>query len=338
MIIGPFDLRNRILLIAEIGNNHEGSVALAEEMIGKAAEAGAGAVKFQTIVPERLVSVQHAERVEQLKRFQLGFEEFAQLKRTADREGVLFLSTPFDLDSIAFLDRIVPAFKIASGDNNFFPLLETVAATGKPVLMSTGMADEDQVRASVSFLRKNWETMGIRQEIALLHCVASYPTPVEQANLLALKKLEGIGDTLGYSDHTLGIDAAVLAVALGARVIEKHFTLDKNYSDFRDHSLSADPGEFAELADRIQETLAYLGKGDKRIMPSETGTLAAARRSISASMDLERGTIIEWEHLTWVRPGGGLEPGREDELLGKALVRSIKRGERISSDDVLGRR
>jgi N-acetylneuraminate synthase/N,N'-diacetyllegionaminate synthase len=189
----------------------------------------------------------------------------------------MFLSTPFDVESVRHLDPLVPAFKIASGDNNFVGLLEAVAETRKPVLLSTGMAGLEDVKRSCAVLEAAWRKRGAAPGMVLLHCVSSYPTPLESANLLAMRSLEReIGYPVGYSDHTLGIEAAVLSVALGARVIEKHFTLSKTLSDFRDHQLSAEPAELAELVRRVKNARAALGDGVKRLLPVEEGVAAAA--------------------------------------------------------------
>lgn len=333
MKIGSHDLEHDVLVIAEIGNNHEGDFALAEELIRQAASAGAAAVKFQTIVPEKLVSPADVDRVRQLSRFQFSYEQFERLAATAEQHGVLFLSTPFDLESARFLDRLVPAFKIASGDNNFNPLLETVARTGKPIILSAGLMDLDEVRQSKEFIEGFWRRQGIEQQLAVLHCVVSYPTPPEQANLSAIRELAGLGVTVGYSDHTLGVEACVLAVALGARVIEKHFTLSKTHSEFRDHQLSADPAELAELVRRVREASQLLGKGQKTPQPNELTNLQRVRRSIVAARDLEPGSVLTWSDLSWVRPGGGLPPGRESELLNRTLTRSVRRGEWLLPQD-----
>ncbi len=183
MKIANFDLNKDILLVAEIGNNHEGSYALAEEMIGLAAQAGAGAVKFQTIVPEKLISLSQKERIEQLKRFQFTYDEFKRLSNVAKKENVLFLSTPFDIESAKFLEPLVPAYKIASGDNNFYPMIEVIAKTGKPIIMSTGLMKFKEIKKSIDFINKIWKKNGIKQDLAILHCVVAYPTPLDQANL-----------------------------------------------------------------------------------------------------------------------------------------------------------
>lgn len=334
MKIANFDLNKDILLVAEIGNNHEGSHALAEEMIGLAAKSGAGAVKFQTIIPEKLVSPLQKERIEQLKRFQLTYNEFEKLSKVAKKENVLFLSTPFDIESAKFLEPLVPAYKIASGDNNFYPMIEVIAKTGKPIIMSTGLMGFEEIKSSVDFINNVWEKNGIEQDLAVLHCVASYPTPPDQANLLSIKQLQNLNVTVGYSDHTLGIQAALLAIALGARIIEKHFTIDKNYSDFHDHRLSADPREIKLLAEKIKVAQELLGQDKKKVQASEKDILPAVRRSIVAKRDLEKGTIVTWEDLSWVRPGNGVPPGNEELLLGKKLKSAVTTGDLIALDNL----
>ena len=334
MKIGTLDTKDNVFTIAEIGNNHEGSYALAEEMIGLAAESGADAVKFQTIIPEKLVSSLETQRIKQLRRFQLTYGEFEKLEKVATNENVIFLSTPFDINSALFLNGLVLAFKIASGDNDFFPLIEIIARTGKPIIMSTGLMEIEEVRKSADFIRRIWQENGIIQELALLHCVSIYPTPHSEVNLLAIKQLEGIVRTVGYSDHTLGIEAAVLSVALGAKIIEKHFTLDKNHSDFRDHGLSADPEEMRELVHRVRCASQYLGNGKKVVFDDEKKIIKENRRSIVAARDLSVGHGITMDDLNWVRPADGLSPGSERQLLGKSLSRVLKKGEKILLKDI----
>lgn len=334
MKISNIDLDKQVLIIAEIGNCHEGNLALAEELICLAAKSGADAVKFQTIVPERLVSLRLNERILQLKRFQLSYAEFEKLSRTAEKENVLFLSTPFDIESALFLDGLVPAFKIASGDNTFFPLLKVVARTGKPILLSSGLVDLQEINQIKNFIESIWRENEISQEMVILHCVSGYPVPAKEANLSAIRLLMQSNVTVGYSDHTLGIEAAVLSVALGARVVEKHFTISKAYSDFHDHRLAADPAEMAQMVQRIREAETMLGDGQKILQPCEKHTFLGARRSIVARRLLKRDNIITLDDLTWVRPGGGMEPGREGEIVNKTLKRDIWPGEMISLDDV----
>jgi len=335
MKIGPIDLDREVLLVAEIGNNHEGDIGRAEELVHRAAESGAQAVKFQTIVPERLVSARDAARIDRLRRFAFSYDQFGRLAETARRAGVMFLSTPFDVESVGHLDPLVPAFKIASGDNDFVTLLEVVAATGKPILLSTGMASLDDVRRACATIEAVWRKRVGAPGMVLLHCVSSYPAPPESANLLAIRTLErAMGYPVGYSDHTLGIDAALLAVALGARVVEKHFTLSKTQSAFRDHQLSAEPAELAELVRRIRDVRAMLGDGLKVVLPVEEAVAKAARRSIVAKRALPAGHIIALDDLDWLRPGGGLPPGREAALVGRALRRAVAAGDMITPEAV----
>lgn len=336
MKIGRLDTDTRVLVIAEIGNNHEGSLELAERLIHLAADAKADAVKFQTIVPEKLVSPAQTERIAQLRRLCLPLEAFARLQRVAEEAGVLFLSTPFDCESVALLNPMVPAFKVASGDNDFFPLLEAIAGTGKPVLLSTGMADLAAVAAARACLEAAWRAHDLSGQLALLHCVSSYPTPMEEANLGAIATLAGSGVPAGYSDHTLGIDACVLAVPLGARIIEKHFTIDKAYSSFRDHQLSADPAEFATMVRRIREAEAMLGTGQKVPRQCEAGVAGAARRSAVAATNLPAGTVLTTANVLWVRPAGGISPAQAHNLVGRVLCADVARGEMIAAQHIEG--
>lgn len=335
MKIGSVDLASEVLVVAEVGNNHEGDVGLAEELVCCAAASGAQAVKFQSIQPEQLVSPADTARLAQLRRFALSEAAFERLAAVARRERIMFLSTPFHLGAVGFLDPLVPAFKVASGDIDFLPLLAEIAVTGKPVLLSTGASDLATVVHSQQFLAREWKRHGKRGDLVLLHCVVSYPTPVASANLNAITALKQISPWVGYSDHTMGIEAAVLSVALGARVIEKHFTIDKNHSDFRDHKLSADPADLAELVRRVREAAAMLGDGVKRVLECEQTTVSVARRAITAKRDLAEGTTIALADLIWLRPRAhGLAPGNEAQLVGRRLRRAVAAGKPIMPEDV----
>jgi len=332
MRIGTCDLTKQVMIVAEIGNNHEGSLQRAQDMIGAAARAGADAVKFQTIVPEKLVSADQHDRIDQLRRLCLSYEAFRTLKETADKEQVVFLSTPFDLESARFLNDLVPAFKIASGDLDFFPLLEAVAETGKPVLLSTGLATYEEISRALARIKRVWDVRGLTQEVAVLHCVARYPTPPEQANLRCISTLHHFGIVVGYSDHTVGIDAVPAAVALGARIVEKHFTLDKKQSAFRDHALSATPDEFAEMVRRVRAVCLMLGDGRREAQPCEVDARTQIRRSIAARHALRKGHHLDQGDLMWVRPQRGLKAGEEQLLLGRKLTRDIPAGTLLTLD------
>ena len=335
MIIGDFDVQKNVLVVAEIGNNHEGDFKVAQELVRQAAGSGAHAVKFQTFQTRYFVGPQDAARYARLKSFELTYPQFAELAALARARGLLFISTPLDLESARFLDGVVDAYKVASGDNDFYPLMEAIGRTGKPVIISTGMSDMEQVRAAKRCVDTVWRAGGITQEMAILHCVSSYPAPPEDINLAVLPRLASeLGCTIGYSDHTDGIEACVLAVALGARVIEKHFTLDKHYSDFRDHQLSADPAEMKRLMAEIARAQTLLGRPEKRLQPCEEAVAKVARRSIAAIRDLPAGHVLTREDLMWIRPAGGVKPGQETLLVGRRLRHAVLAADRILPDDV----
>lgn len=326
-----FDTDEKVFIIAEIGNNHEGNLDVAFEMLRTAAACGANAVKFQTIVPERLVSIKDTNRIDQLTRFQFSPDQFRQLRDEAERHQVLFLSTPFDPKAVDWLDELVPAWKIASGDNDFFPLIDRVAATGKPIIASMGLGKAENAKSFVDFVHAAWLGYQIEpMDLGLLHCRVSYPTPLDEAGLGFIESLKIDGVTPGYSDHTIGIRAAELAVAAGARIIEKHFTLDKNYSEFRDHQLSADPDDLTQLVTSIREIESMF-----RIdTASELANESAVRRSIAAASDLPIGHTVSESDLCWVRPGTGLRPGSENELCGRTLSKPIGNGDAFTMEHV----
>lgn len=328
MIIGDFDTGQRVFVVAEIGNNHEGDFALAQEMIGRAAEAGVDAVKFQTFKSESYVSVNDPERLARLRSFEFDYTQFQELGHLASQSGVIFFSTPFDVESARFLNTIQTVFKISSGDNTFFPLIDAIAGFGKPTIISTGLVD----LSYLDFLHRRWaERKSGQAELAFLHCVSGYPVPDDQANLRAISALKGRfpETTIGYSDHTIGIEAALSSVALGAQIVEKHFTIDHNYSDFRDHKLSADPREMKTLVDRIRDTELLLGSGRKESQPLENATRMVVRRSICAARSLKRGTVLSLDDLTWLRPGEGIPAGNEFEVVGRVLKHPLQKGEII---------
>ena len=335
MRIGRFDTDEQVIVVAEIGNNHEGDPQVAAELVRAAADAGAHAVKFQTIVPERLVRPTDVARIEQLRRFQLPFAELERLARLAQEQGLAFMTTPFDLDTVGEIEPLVDAIKIASGDNDFLPLLARVADTGKPVVISSGLADLQVIRTAKDALEERWREGGVSQDVAILHCVSAYPLPPEQANLRSIPFLaEELACTIGWSDHTIGIEAGVAAVALGARIVEKHLTLSHDFSEFRDHQLSAEPQEIAELVRRIERVSAMLGEYGKPVSSNEAAAAPAIRRSIAAAHDLPAGHVVGAGDLDWLRPrDGGLAPGSEEQLLGRRLSRPIATGESLLPSD-----
>lgn len=328
----------RTLIIAEAGVNHNGSLELAKQLVVKAKEAGADIVKFQTGKPELLVSrfAEKAEyqkkstgsgesQLEMLRRINLTFPDFAPLKAFCEEVGITFLSTPFDLESVAFLDELgVPFWKIPSGEVTNLPYLEALAETGRPVVMSTGMCEMGEIEAALRVLRENGTT-----DIRLLHCNTEYPTPFADVNLRAMETMRNaFGVEVGYSDHTKGIEVPIAAVALGATIIEKHFTLDRNMEG-PDHKASLEPDELAAMVSAIRNIELALGNGEKTASPSERKNIAVARKSIVAKRAIKVGERLTEDNLTVKRPGSGVSPMRWRDVLGTAAIRDFEEDEMI---------
>ena len=326
-----------VYIIAEAGVNHNGDINLAYKLVDAAKAAGVDCIKFQTFKSENLVShtAQKAEyqkaatgdssQQDMLKQLELSFGEFVSLKEYCDRKGICFLSTPFDFESIEFLNSIeMPFWKIPSGEVTNYPYLVALAKTGKPVVMSTGMCEMQEIEDAIAVLRENGAS-----DIKLLHCNTEYPTPYEDVNLRAMKTLrDAFGVEVGYSDHTKGIEVPIAAVAMGAAVIEKHFTLDRNMEG-PDHKASLEPQELKQMVDSIRHIEAALGSGDKRPSPSEKKNMAVARKSIVASARIKAGDILTEENITVKRPGNGICPMRWKEVLGTRAVRDFEEDELI---------
>ena len=326
-----------VYIIAEAGVNHNGDINLAYQLVDAAKAAGVDCIKFQTFKSENLVShtAQKAEyqkaatgdssQQDMLKHLELSFDEFVSLKKYCDRKGICFLSTPFDFESIEFLNSIeMPFWKIPSGEVTNYPYLVALAKTGKPVVMSTGMCEMQEIEDAIAVLRENGTS-----DIKLLHCNTEYPTPYEDVNLRAMKTLrDAFGVEVGYSDHTKGIEVPIAAVAMGASVIEKHFTLDRNMEG-PDHKASLEPQELKQMVDSIRHIEAALGSGDKRPSPSEKKNMAVARKSIVAAKRIKAGDILTEENITVKRPGTGICPMRWKEVLGTRAVRDFEEDELI---------
>jgi N,N'-diacetyllegionaminate synthase len=335
MRIGHRDTDASIALVAEIGNNHEGSIALAEEMIEAAFTTGADAVKLQTFVPELYVSSVQVDRLEMLRRFALPDEDLQRLLSDYRSRGLTLFSTPFDLTSLHSLST-APLLKISSGDLTFTQLLEAAARAKKDIIISTGASTLFEVEEAVAVITRTWDEVGYQGGLAALHCVSAYPAPPEAVNLRAIGALrDALPDVvIGYSDHALGIEVALAAAAAGARIIEKHFTLNKNFSDFRDHQLSADPGEFSQLRARLDVLDTMLGSGIKEPQDVETEMRTAIRRSITTTRELPAGHRLGESDLCIVRPGGGLIPSRLSEVVGQSLISDTSAGYSLVDGDI----
>ncbi len=326
-----------IYIIAEAGVNHNGSLAVAKELAEAAKEAGADCVKFQTFKAEKLVSrsarkaayqegtTGEGTQADMLKQLELSYDEFRELKAHCDRIGIRFLSTPFDPDSIAFLDTMdMPFWKVPSGEVTNAPYLAAIGKTGKPVVLSTGMCTLEEVGAAIRVLRENGSG-----EIRLLQCNTEYPTPFEDVNLRAMATMrEAFGLETGYSDHTRGIEAPIAAAALGAGIIEKHFTLDRNMEG-PDHKASLEPGELAAMVQAIRHIELALGTGVKTPSPSEQKNIAVARKSLVAARAIRQGETLTAENLAVKRPGTGVSPMQWDEVIGTKAVRDFEEDELI---------
>jgi len=333
----------RCFVIAEAGVNHNGEPDRARALIDAALAAGADAVKFQTFKSELVISAEAPKaayqkaatgagesQLEMVRRLELSEGDFRGLKAYCDARGILFLSTPFDHPSVDFLDALgVPAFKAPSGEITNLPLLGHMARLGKPVILSTGMAALEEVARAVTELRAKG-----CPALAVLHCVSNYPADPADANLRAMKTMAEAFDTpVGYSDHTTGIDIALAAVALGAAVVEKHFTLDKSLPG-PDHRASLDPGELAALVTGIRRIESALGDGIKAPRPSEADTRQVARRSLFLRAPLAAGQHIDAEQLVALRPAGGIAPNEIERLAGRRALHDLAAGAMLRWSDL----
>lgn len=326
-----------VFIIAEAGVNHNGSYKLACKLVDAAKGAGVDCIKFQTFKSNNLVSnsAQKAEyqkvttgegsQFDMLKKLELSFQEFLDLKNYCDKVGIRFLSTPFDFDSIEFLNSVdMPFWKIPSGEVTNYPYLVALAKTGKPVVMSTGMCDMTEIGEAINVLRENGTT-----DIKLLHCNTEYPTPFEDVNLCAMQTIRDVfGLEVGYSDHTKGIEVPIAAVALGATMIEKHFTLDRGMEG-PDHKASLEPSELASMVSSIRNIEKALGNADKTPSPSEKRNIIVARKSIVAAKNIKEGEILTAEKITVKRPGIGISPMKWNDVLGTRAVRDFEEDELI---------
>ena len=322
------------IIIAEAGVNHNGDYALAEKMVREAKRAGADYVKFQTAVPELVISsiapkaeyqketTGNAEsQLEMCRRIHLPLDAYATLAELCRKEGIGFMSTPFDLRSIDTLAALnMDYWKIPSGEITNLPYLRKIGRRGEKVILSTGMSTLDEVEAALKILE---EAGTPRANITLLHCNTQYPTPMCDVNLQAMNDLRTLGTAaVGYSDHTVGIEVPVAAVALGAQVIEKHFTLDKNMEG-PDHRASLDCNELAAMVKAIRNVEQALGSDKKAVSDSERPNIVVARKSIVAARHIKAGEIFTEENITVKRPGGGLSPMLWDQVLGQKATRDF---------------
>jgi N,N'-diacetyllegionaminate synthase len=333
----------KCFIIAEAGVNHNGNIKKAKKLIDVAVKSDVDAIKFQTFKTDSVVT-KSAEKAayqkastgstetqyDMIKKLELSSEDFIQLAEYAQKREILFLSTPFDFESVDLLDEIgVPAYKIPSGEITNFPLLKYIAQKQKPVILSTGMSTLAEIECAINIIRKNQG-----DKIILLHCVTDYPANITEINLKAMNTLRcSFQLPVGYSDHTLGISASIAAVALGACVIEKHFTLSKNLPG-PDHKASLEPKDLEILVKTIRDIELALGDGIKKPTPSEEEIKMVARRSIVAKKEIPKDAVITEEMLTLKRPATGLPPDYLNIILGRTTKRIIKKDELVSFNDL----
>ncbi len=328
----------QVFIIAEAGVNHNGSFELAKQLVDKAVWAGADCIKFQTFNSKNLVSktAQKAEyqkkttdstesQLDMLKKLELSYEQFRELRDYCNQKGIMFLSTPFDLESTDFLARLkIKIWKIPSGEITNYPFLRAIGKRKESVLMSTGMCTIEEVHDAVKVLNDFGTT-----DITLLHCTTEYPAPYDSVNLKAMLTLQKeFGCNIGYSDHTNGIEIPVAAVAMGACVIEKHFTLDKNMEG-PDHKASLEPDELKQMVESIRNVEKSLGNGIKEPLEVELKNIAIARKSIIAKTNIKKGEIFTERNITAKRPGNGISPMKWNEVIGKGACKDF------SEDDII---
>lgn len=329
---------NKSFIIAEAGVNHNGNLDYAKKLIDVATESGADAVKFQTFISEKCISKwadkasyqksttgETEGQLAMVKKLELSFAEFVELKEYCKAKNIIFMSTPFDIESADFLNEIkVEIFKIPSGEITNYPLIKKIGQFKKSVIMSTGMCNLEEIREAIGILREQGT-----KNISLLHCNTQYPTPMEDVNLKAMLRMrDEFNLPIGYSDHSKGIEVPIAAVALGAAIIEKHFTLSKEMEG-PDHRASLEPEELKKMVESIRNIEKALGVREKLVTNSEKENLQVVRKSIVAAVPIKKGDIFTEENITVKRPGTGLSPMRWNEVLGKSANKNYEADEII---------
>ena len=326
--MNSFKNLKKTFFIAEIGNNHEGSYKNAIKLIDQAKKSGADAVKFQTFDTIHFINKLEKKRFAKLKSFELSKKNFKRLSIYSKKKGLKFISTPFDLGSVKFLSKIVDVFKVSSGDNNFYELIKLCAFYKKPLIISTGMLNLLEIKDILKMLNKiNFP----HKKLAFLHCVSDYPVKDKEANLLSIKYLKDeLPVTVGYSDHVIGSESCLIAACLGAKIIEKHFTLNNNFSGFRDHKISLNPKDMQKMISSTRRVENMLGIYGKKISKNEKKNQILMRRSIYFDMKLKKDTILKRRHLKIVRPYKIIEPNSLLKILGKKLKEDVQDSEHVS--------
>tara|TARA_B100000965_G_scaffold264136_1_gene223032 strand:- start:995 stop:1990 length:996 start_codon:yes stop_codon:yes gene_type:complete len=330
MILKKIKKSKKCFIVAEIGNNHEGNFNYALKLIDKAKAANVDAVKFQTFIPDFFISSGYSnDRFKRYQKLALSFDEFEKLSNYCKRKKIIFFSTPLDIKSAKFLNKIQKIFKIASFDLNYFELLKVVSGFQKDLIISTGFSDINKIKKAKRIINQNLKD----EKLAILHCISSYPANelnLKAINLLARSFQRNI---IGYSDHSKGYDASLISVALGAKIIEKHFTLDNKFSSFRDHSLSLNPKDMKLFVSKIRLYENLLGTEIKQILNEEKINKKIAIRGVYALRDLKKNEILNYKKLYFARPSGSLTPDFLDKKIIK-LRRNISKNKKIQKKDI----
>ena len=330
-----FSKLKKTFVIAEAGVNHEGSFKEAIKLIDVAKKSGADAVKFQTYLTEKYVASSEKQRFERVKRFELKFAEFKKLYNYCKKKKIIFLSTPLDNESTDFLVNLVPFFKISSGDITNIKLLKYIASKNKPILLSTGGAEIDEIKKAINIINKN-SKLDSKKYLGLMHCVPLYPVPANNANLKNIIELKSIfKNTIGYSDHTIGLEAAIIATSYGAKIIEKHFTITRKNKVFHDHFVSLDKDELPKLISAIKNTQLMLGSEKRIVNKAIKLKLPHIRRSFAVNKDLIKGSNLKMEDLILLRPSQGFKESESFKLINKKLRTNLKKGQLINKKDII---
>jgi len=328
--------KKKVFIVAEIGNNHEGSFKVAKKLILKAKKCNVDAVKFQTFNPLNFYQKNQTKKIKKLKKYCLSHEQLKKLSAFAKKKRLIFFSTPLDLESATKLNKIQNVFKIASSDNDYFDLIKHISNFNKDIIISTGFSKLNLLKKIEKTIRRIWKKKKFNLNLSFLHCVSSYPTEFDQSNLFAIKTLKKKFKNciIGYSDHTKGIFSCLIAVILGARIIEKHFTLDKNFSNFRDHQLSADPDEMATLVKNIRSLERMENLNIIKPQESEKKTYKLSRRSCVLINDLKKDQIIKYDNIVGLRPLKGVSIFNKEKIINKKVNKNMKAGAIINYKDL----
>lgn len=321
---------NPCFIIAEAGSNHNGDINQAKRLVDIAVEAGVDAVKFQTFTGDKLFSKSHPAN-EIVKKYEFKLEWHKEIKEYCDSKEIMFMTTPFQKDAVDLLEELgTEAYKVASGDMDYYSLLDYISNTGKPVILATGMSYMDEVKGAVSRIKQ-----GNTQEIAVLHCISNYPPKDDDINLNVIKTMkEELDMPIGFSDHSMGITVPIAAVAIGANIIEKHFTISRELEGM-DHFYALEPQELKRMVEEIRKVEKAMGNGAKVPVKAEYAERHYARRGIIAACNLKADDVIEEKHLDYVRPVNGIESKYYKEVIGRKVNKDIKEDEAIRWEDLV---